>query len=74
MYWNEQISPRTLQKRDSKWFIGKSLDGFCPMGLRLVTADELGDIIATATPGDSYAASRLTAGFTLDRHSCYRCR
>jgi 2-keto-4-pentenoate hydratase/2-oxohepta-3-ene-1,7-dioic acid hydratase in catechol pathway len=26
-----------------QWFKGKSLDGFCPMGPVLVTADEFGD-------------------------------
>ncbi|MFP4154218.1 MAG: fumarylacetoacetate hydrolase family protein [Halothiobacillaceae bacterium] len=26
------VSARDLQKRHSQWFLGKSLDGFCPMG------------------------------------------
>jgi 2-keto-4-pentenoate hydratase/2-oxohepta-3-ene-1,7-dioic acid hydratase in catechol pathway len=35
------VTARDLQKRHRQWFLGKSLDGFCPMGPWLVTADEL---------------------------------
>ncbi|HEX4043660.1 MAG TPA: fumarylacetoacetate hydrolase family protein [Xanthobacteraceae bacterium] len=35
------ITARDLQKRHRQWFLGKSLDGFCPMGPWLVAADEL---------------------------------
>ena len=35
------VTSRTLQKRHGQWFLGKSLDGFCPMGPMLVTADEV---------------------------------
>lgn len=38
------VTARTLQRRHNQWFLGKSLDGFCPMGPALVTADEIGDI------------------------------
>ncbi|MGB8339430.1 MAG: fumarylacetoacetate hydrolase family protein [Burkholderiales bacterium] len=34
---------RTLQNRHKQWFLGKSLDGFCPMGPSIVTADEVPD-------------------------------
>jgi 2-keto-4-pentenoate hydratase/2-oxohepta-3-ene-1,7-dioic acid hydratase in catechol pathway len=37
------ISARDLQKRHVQWFKGKSLDGFCPMGPHVATADEFGD-------------------------------
>src|SRR5688572_2366534 len=37
------VSARDLQKRHLQWFKGKSLDGFCPMGPVIVTADEFGD-------------------------------
>ena len=37
------VTARTLQQRHKQWFIGKSTDGFCPMGPVLVTADELTD-------------------------------
>ena len=37
------VSARDLQQRHGQWFKGKSLDGFCPMGPWLVTADEFRD-------------------------------
>ena len=37
------LSARNLQFRHKQWFLGKSLDGFCPMGPTLVTADEIPD-------------------------------
>ncbi len=37
------VSARDLQMRHLQWFKGKSLDGFCPMGPVIVTADEFGD-------------------------------
>jgi 2-keto-4-pentenoate hydratase/2-oxohepta-3-ene-1,7-dioic acid hydratase in catechol pathway len=33
---------RTVQQRHRQWFLGKSLDGFCPVGPVLVTRDEFG--------------------------------
>jgi 2-keto-4-pentenoate hydratase/2-oxohepta-3-ene-1,7-dioic acid hydratase in catechol pathway len=33
---------RTVQQKHKQWFLGKSLDGFCPVGPFLVTADEFG--------------------------------
>lgn len=35
---------RTLQNRHRQWFLGKSLDGYCPMGPCIVTADEVPDV------------------------------
>ena len=37
------VSARDLQKTHLQWFKGKSLDGFCPVGPVVVTADEFGD-------------------------------
>ena len=37
------VSARDLQFGHKQWFKGKSLDGFCPMGPVVVTADEFGD-------------------------------
>jgi 2-keto-4-pentenoate hydratase/2-oxohepta-3-ene-1,7-dioic acid hydratase in catechol pathway len=37
------VSARDLQMKHLQWFKGKSLDGFCPMGPSIVTADEFGD-------------------------------
>ena len=42
------VSARDLQQRHLQWFKGKSLDGFCPMGPVVVTADEFGDPQAKA--------------------------
>lgn len=38
------VTARTLQNKHRQWFLGKSLDGFCPMGPCIVTADEIDDI------------------------------
>ena len=35
------MTARDLQAKHKQWFIGKSLDTFCPMGPWLVTADEV---------------------------------
>lgn len=37
------LSARDLQMRTSQWLLGKSLDGFLPVGPELVTSDEVGD-------------------------------
>jgi 2-keto-4-pentenoate hydratase/2-oxohepta-3-ene-1,7-dioic acid hydratase in catechol pathway len=37
------VTARNLQQVHKQWFLGKSLDGFCPMGPTFVTADEIGD-------------------------------
>ena len=42
------VTARDLQKNHLQWFKGKSLDGFCPMGPVVVTADEFGDPQAKA--------------------------
>lgn len=33
------VSARDIQNRHKQWYFGKSLDGFCPMGPWIVTAD-----------------------------------
>lgn len=35
------VTARDLQKQHRQWFLGKSLDGFCPMGPWIATADEV---------------------------------
>lgn len=35
------VTARDLQQRHKQWFLGKSLDTFCPMGPWAVTADEV---------------------------------
>ena len=37
------VTARDLQQLHNQWFKGKSLDGSCPMGPVVVTADEFGD-------------------------------
>ena len=37
------VTARDLQQRHTQWFKGKSLDGSCPMGPVVVTADEFAD-------------------------------
>jgi 2-keto-4-pentenoate hydratase/2-oxohepta-3-ene-1,7-dioic acid hydratase in catechol pathway len=36
------VTARAVQQRHKQWFLGKSLDGFCPVGPWLVTRDEFG--------------------------------
>jgi 2-keto-4-pentenoate hydratase/2-oxohepta-3-ene-1,7-dioic acid hydratase in catechol pathway len=38
------VTSRELQSKHKQWFIGKSVDTFCPMGPYLVTADEVPDV------------------------------
>lgn len=43
-YFNaNDISERALQMRSGQWLLGKTLDGFLPIGPFLLTADEAGD-------------------------------
>ena len=39
---SNDVTARTLQHQHKQWFIGKSLDGYCPMGPMIVTKDEAG--------------------------------
>ena len=36
------VTARAVQQKHKQWFLGKSLDGFCPVGPYLVTRDEFG--------------------------------
>jgi 2-keto-4-pentenoate hydratase/2-oxohepta-3-ene-1,7-dioic acid hydratase in catechol pathway len=38
------VTAREAQRRHKQWFLGKSFDGFCPMGPSIVTRDEIPDI------------------------------
>jgi 2-keto-4-pentenoate hydratase/2-oxohepta-3-ene-1,7-dioic acid hydratase in catechol pathway len=40
------VTSRELQSKHKQWFIGKSIDTFCPMGPYLLTADEVPDVTA----------------------------
>ena len=37
------VTARTLQHKHRQWVIGKGIDGFCPMGPAILTADEVPD-------------------------------
>jgi 2-keto-4-pentenoate hydratase/2-oxohepta-3-ene-1,7-dioic acid hydratase in catechol pathway len=37
------VTSRVLQQKHRQWAIGKGIDGFCPMGPSVVSADEAGD-------------------------------
>ena len=37
------VTSRTLQHRHRQWLLGKGMDGFCPMGPAILTADEVPD-------------------------------
>ena len=38
------VTARKLQRQHNQWFLGKSIDGFGPMGPAIVTADEIPDV------------------------------
>jgi len=38
------VTARTLQHAHRQWFLGKSIDTFCPMGPAIATADEVPDV------------------------------
>lgn len=42
------LSARDLQMRTQQWLLGKSCDGFSPLGPYLVTADEVGNRTTSA--------------------------
>jgi 2-keto-4-pentenoate hydratase/2-oxohepta-3-ene-1,7-dioic acid hydratase in catechol pathway len=50
------VTARTLQQRHKQWFLGKSIDGFCPMGPAIVSQDEVDDVrrmrLATRVNGE----------------------
>lgn len=54
------ISARNLQTRHKQWYFGKSLDGFCPMGPWVVTADEF------STPPSLQLRSRVNGELRQD--------
>lgn len=38
------VTSRRVQKQHQQWFLGKSLDGFCPMGPCLATKNEINEV------------------------------
>lgn len=45
------VSERVLQMGSGQWLLGKSLDGFLPLGPELVTSDEAGDPMSMPVRG-----------------------
>ena len=60
------VSAREVQTRHKQWHFGKSLEGFCPMGPCIVTADEF-----SYPPGDR---QRAVAGLHAARRHDHRHR
>lgn len=42
------VTSREIQKKHNQWFLGKSIDTFCPMGPWIATADEITNLDAMA--------------------------
>jgi 2-keto-4-pentenoate hydratase/2-oxohepta-3-ene-1,7-dioic acid hydratase in catechol pathway len=59
------VTARDLQKRHVQFFIGKSVDTFCPMGPVLVTYDEIPDVgalrLRTRVNGDLRQDAKISA-------------
>jgi 2-keto-4-pentenoate hydratase/2-oxohepta-3-ene-1,7-dioic acid hydratase in catechol pathway len=57
------LSARDLQSQSSQWFLGKSLDGFGPIGPWIVSRDEAGDLpsmsITCTVNGDLRQSSQV---------------
>lgn len=57
------VTSRKLQRDHAQWFIGKSLDGFCPMGPWIVSRDEFGSVanlsLRTFVDGELRQSARL---------------
>jgi len=59
------ISARDVQRRHNQWFKGKSLDGSCPMGPWIITADALKD------PGNLRLRTRVNGAVKQDSSTKY---
>lgn len=57
------VTARDIQRRHNQWFKGKSLDGSCPMGPWIVTAD------AVAAPGNLRVTTRVNGTVKQDSNT-----
>lgn len=57
------VTARDLQARHQQWYKGKGLDGFCPLGPWIVTADEISD------PQDVRLSLRVNGDTKQDAHT-----
>jgi len=62
------VTARDIQMRHSQWDLGKCIDGFCPMGPWIVTADELDgrDLRVRCTVNGELRQDALTSQFIFD--------
>lgn len=62
------VTARDLQRNHQQWFLGKSLDGFCPIGPCLVTRDEVdaGALAVRAWVNGELRQSANTADLIFD--------
>jgi 2-keto-4-pentenoate hydratase/2-oxohepta-3-ene-1,7-dioic acid hydratase in catechol pathway len=62
------VTARDLQSRHKQWLVGKSLDGFCPMGPWLVTADAIdpGSLSVRCWVNDELRQDASTADMIFD--------
>lgn len=70
------VTSRHLQQRHKQWFLGKNLDGFCPMGPYLVTADSIKDVTelqVTATVNDELRQDAVVKDLIFDIPTLIEC-
>jgi 2-keto-4-pentenoate hydratase/2-oxohepta-3-ene-1,7-dioic acid hydratase in catechol pathway len=62
------VTARDLQRAHEQWFLGKSLDTFCPMGPWAVTADEIdvGELDITCSINGEVRQSSNTSALIFD--------
>jgi 2-keto-4-pentenoate hydratase/2-oxohepta-3-ene-1,7-dioic acid hydratase in catechol pathway len=58
------VTSRGLQKKHNQWFLGKNIDGFCPMGPVVVTVDEIANVsdleLVTTVNGEQRQRAKLS--------------
>lgn len=61
------LTARDLQQKHQQWFVGKSLDGFAPMGPVIVSRDELSDpsALELSTYVDGEVRQRASTGLMI---------
>ena len=62
------VTARDLQRKHKQWFLGKAIDGFCPMGPWIVTKDEidLGETRITCRVNGELRQNATTADLIFD--------
>ena len=55
------LTSRDLQKHHKQWLLGKGIDGFCPMGPVIATADEVGPLASLRLTTDVNGERRQDA-------------